>query len=435
MLKCNPLKTITKDCCFAITGSDPFVLRACMKYAKEHDAYFICEGTVNQVNQFGGYTGMKPKDYAAMVQNIAEDIGFPIEKVILSGDHLGPFIWQHLDSKTAMDYSKELVREYVAAGFRKIHLDPTMPLADDDIRSFGDEIIAQRVAELAIVSEETYEATKYDTPWTYRPAYVIGSEVPVPGGSEEIETMNVTKPEALEKSILCFKNAFTQNNLPQVWEDTVAVVAQIGLEFSEENVYDFNHEKAKPLAVKLKEFPPLVFESHSSDYQTAECLINMVRDGVGILKVGPEITFKYREGLFALSKIEDELAPLYGFTPSHFIDVLENTMLTAKPNYWEKYYHGTPEELVLKRKYSFSDRSRYYFAQKDVVEAEQQLINNLKSITIPLTIISQYLPEQYQRIRSGQLANDPVSILEDKCQAVQDRYYQSMLKSKQKYCD
>ena len=90
----NPLKTIVKEACFSVTGSDPFVLRSTMKYAKDHDAYFICEATVNQVNQFGGYTGMRPKDYAELVSGIAADIGFPIEKVILSGDHLGPFVWQ-----------------------------------------------------------------------------------------------------------------------------------------------------------------------------------------------------------------------------------------------------------------------------------------------------------------------------------------------------
>lgn len=430
MIKENPLKTLTQNCCFSVTGSDPFVLRACMKYAREHDTYFICEATVNQVNQFGGYTGMKPKDYANLVRNIAEDIGFPIEKLIISGDHLGPFTWKHLVSETAMAYSKDLVREYVAAGFRKIHLDPTMPLADDDSASFGDELIASRAAQLAIVSEETYEKTKNDTPWPYRPVYVIGSEVPVPGGTEEVETMNVTRPEALEKSILCFKNAFLDNGLPQVWEDTAAVVAQIGLEFSEENVYDFDYEKAKPLADKLRKFPPLVFESHSSDYQTSECIIDMVRDSVGILKVGPELTYQYREGLFALSKTEDELAPAYGFTSSHFIDVLEHSMLTATPNYWEKYYHGTPEELTLKRKYGFSDRSRYYFTQPEVTAAREQLLRNLSSIIMPISIISQYLPEQYHKIRAGKLENNPISILEDKCQAVQDRYYQSMLEAK-----
>ncbi len=426
----NPLKTIVKEACFSVTGSDPFVLRSTMKYAKDHDAYFICEATVNQVNQFGGYTGMRPKDYAELVSGIAADIGFPIEKVILSGDHLGPFVWQHLDAATAMEYSKELVREYVAAGFRKIHLDPTMPLADDDLSAFGNDIIAERAAQLAIVSEKTYEKTKSDTPWTYRPAYVIGSEVPVPGGTQEEEGIHVTTPADLDASIACFRKAFEMVGLPQVYEDTVAVVAQIGIEFSDEAVHEYNHEAARKLSERLKAYPQLRFESHSSDYQPSECLYNMVRDGVGILKVGPELTFKYREGIFALAKIEDELAECYGFAPSRFIDVLEQTMLTAKPNYWVKYYHGTDAQLHLKRKYSFSDRSRYYFAQPAVVAAEKKLLENLSSISIPLTVLSQYLPVEYELIREGKLENDPVAMLEYKCQRVQDRYFSSMLKAK-----
>lgn len=430
MTTVNPLKNIVKECCFALTGSDPFVLKSCMKYAKEQNAYFICEATVNQVNQFGGYTGMKPKDYANLVLGIAKEIDFPVEKVILSGDHLGPFIWQHLDSKTAMEYSRELVREYVAAGFRKIHLDPTMPLADDDLATFGTDIIAKRAAELAVISEETYEATKNDTPWTYRPAYVIGSEVPVPGGTEVEEGIQVTKPADLTATIECFRQAFLSVNLPQVFEDTVAVVAQIGIEFSDEAVHEYNHEAALALSEELRKYPSLRFESHSSDYQTPNCLYHMVRDGVGILKVGPEVTFQLREGLFALDELEAEIAPLYGLTLSHFRETLEHSMLTSTPNYWEKYYHGTPEQLAFKRKYSFSDRSRYYFAQPEVVQAMEQLLKNLSSVKIPLTVLSQYLPVQYHKIRNGELANDPVAILEDKTQAVVRRYCEAMLKAK-----
>lgn len=430
MSNINPLKTIVKESCFSLTGSDPFVLKSCMKYAKAHNIYFICEATVNQVNQFGGYTGMKPKDYANLVLSYAKEIDFPVDRVILSGDHLGPYIWQHLDAKTAMEYSRELVRQYVAAGFRKIHLDPTMPLADDNPVSFGTDIIAKRAAELALISEQTYEQTKNDTPWTYRPAYVIGSEVPVPGGTETEESVAVTRPEDLSATIACFRDAFTSVNLPQVFEDTVAVVAQIGIEFSDEAVHAYDHEAAAALSAELKKYPNLRFESHSSDYQTPECLYHMVKDGVGILKVGPEVTFKLREGLFALAKIEDELCGIYGFEPSSFINVLEQTMLSATPNYWEKYYHGTPVQQAFKRKYSFSDRSRYYFAQPEVVQAQKKLIKNLSSIEIPLTILSQYLPIQYFKIRSGELCNDPVSILEDKTQSVIDRYIKSMLRAR-----
>ena len=426
MAQTNPLKTIVKEGCFALTGSDPFVLKAVMKYVKKQNAYFICEATVNQVNQFGGYTGMKPADYAQMIQQLAREVDFPLEKVIMSGDHLGPFIWQDLDAKTAMDYSRELVRQYVAAGFRKIHLDPTMPLANDDRVAFGNAVIAQRAAQLAIISEETYESTRNDTPWSYRPAYVIGSEVPVPGGTETEESAAVTRPADLAASIRCFQDAFTSAGLAHICDDIVAVVAQIGIEFSDESVHNYNREAARALSDELKKYPDIRFESHSSDYQPPECLYHMVSDGVGILKVGPETTFKLREGLFALSRVEDELAPGFGFEPSHFIDVLEQTMLAAKPNYWEKYYHGAPEQQRFKRKYSFSDRSRYYFTQPAVVKAKQKLIKNLQGVEIPLTILSQYLPKQYDKIRSGELSNDPIAILEDEVQAVAERYFSEM---------
>lgn len=423
----NPLKQLTKTACFSVTGSDSVVLRACMKEAKEQNAWFICEATVNQVNQFGGYTGMRPMDYANLVCRIAKEIGFPEDKVILSGDHLGPFTWRHMEAETAMACSKELVRQYVAAGFRKIHLDPTMPLKGDDLSSFGDSLIAERAVKLAEAAEETYEKTKNDTIWKYRPVYVIGSEVPIPGGSEEIEEMRVTAPEALRGTLNCFQAAFLKSGLPQVWEDTVAVVAQIGLEFSEDNVYDYSHKKAVMLAAELARHPGICFESHSSDYQIPQALRDMVQDGVGILKVGPELTFAHREALFALSWMEEELAQAEGFAPSGFISVLEQTMLEAEPDYWSKYYHGNEAQLRMKRKYSFSDRCRYYFDHRNVREARAGLMTNLSSCHIPLYLLSQFLPVQYEKIREGRLECTPEAIIEDKIRVVMARYYQNML--------
>lgn len=423
----NPLKELTKTACFSVTGSDPVVLRACMRDAKERGAWFICEATVNQVNQYGGYTGMRPRDYADMVCGLADEIGFPKERIILSGDHLGPFTWQDLESGEAMERSRELVRQYVEAGFRKIHLDPTMPLLDDDPADFGDELIAARAAELAAVSEEAYERTKDDTRWGYRPVYVIGSEVPIPGGTEEMESMCVTEPEALRATLDCFKRAFTENGLKQVWEDTVAVVAQIGLEFSEDNVYDFDYEKAMPLAEELKRHPGICFESHSSDYQTPDALRHMVQGGVGILKVGPELTFAHREALFALALIEEKLAPVYGFEESGFIKVLDWVMLSSEPDCWRKYYHGNEAELRMKRGYSYSDRCRYYFENPEVKRARAKLVENLSSVRIPTYLLSQFLPVQYEKVREGLLQNRPEALIEDKIQAVMDRYYEGML--------
>jgi len=425
----NPLKKLTKSACFSITGSDPVVLKACMKYAARAGSYFICEATVNQVNQFGGYTGMKPADYADMVRGFAEEVGFPQEKIILCGDHLGPFTWQHLESSQAMEYSRELVRSYVKAGFRKIHLDTTMPLAGDDVTAFGDALITERAVELAKISEDTYQETKDETIWNYPPVYVIGSEVPVPGGSQVKEAMEVTRPENLKGTLDSFREAFCGAGLERVWQETVAVVAQIGLEFSEDNVYDFVLEKALPLGKALKDYPGLCFESHSSDYQTPANLQDMVKSGVGILKVGPELTFAHREALFSLSMIEEELQPVYGYTPSSFREVLDQEMLEGTPDYWRKYYHGSDAWLRIKRQFSYSDRCRYYFARPKVVEAERRLLENLSNIQIPLYLISQYMPIQYDHIREGQITANPQDLLDDRIQAVMKRYYENMLKA------
>ena len=51
----------------------------------------------------------------------------------------------------------------------------------------------------------------------------------------------------------------------------------------------------------------MVFEAHSTDYQTAGALRALVEDRWAILKVGPALTFALREALFALSAIEEEL--------------------------------------------------------------------------------------------------------------------------------
>jgi D-tagatose-1,6-bisphosphate aldolase subunit GatZ/KbaZ len=426
-MQTNPLKNLPRHVFLAITCAEPFVIRTCMEYAKQNNAYFLVEATVNQVNQFGGYTGMLPKDYAAMIQDFARNIGFPIEKVILSGDHLGPFIWQNLPANEALENSRELVRQYVAAGFRKIHLDPTMPLADDGPRCvLSTEIIAERTAELAYAAEETYKNTADQTPWTFPPVYVIGSEVPIPGGTEVKEGMQVTLPKDLTESIRCFKSKFLSCGLKNVWDNVVAVVAQIGVEFSDETVYAYNHKAAAALSAELRKYPGLVFESHSSDYQTEACLLDMVKDGVGILKVGPELTFAFREALFALSFIEKELLNAYYLSPSNFIDTLETAMLTSLPNYWVKYYHGTPEQQKLKRRYSFSDRSRYYFARKEVRKSYEMLLRNLDNVHLPLTLISQYFPVQYTKICNSELEGKATCLVKDKISSVMNRYHSNI---------
>ena len=392
-------------------SANELVLEIALRRAKEQNTPVLIEATANQVNQFGGYTGMMPKDFYQMVLKMAEEIGLPENMIILAGDHLGPLTWQKLPEKEAMANSYELVYQYARAGFTKIHLDTSMKVADDAEGLLQTEVIARRGATLYKAAMKGYEELLAEKPDAIRPVFIIGSEVPIPGGATEAEdTLAVTKPEAFLDTVNTYTRVWTEEGVGEGTKDVIAVVVQPGVEFGDEQVFDYNSEAAQELCAMLKEYPDFCFEGHSTDYQTPKCLYDMVTDGIAILKVGPALTFGLREALFALSKMEAELVPAE--ERANFIDVLEATML-ANPANWAKHYHGDEKQLALCRKYSYSDRARYYIGQPEVVAAMNKLFDNLRKYTIPMNMLHQYMPLSYNKVRNGELALDPRELAMD----------------------
>lgn len=418
----NPLKQIVNKQknqqpvgIYSACSANRFVIEAVIKRGKQDDSCVLIESTANQSDQFGGYTKMKPIDFKNFVLDIAKTYDFDTRKLFLGGDHLGPLTWTHLNENEAMANAEELIRHYVGAGFTKIHIDTSMKVADDDADvRLSDEIIARRGARLAKVAEETYQALLKQDPGAIRPVYIVGSEVPIPGGAqEEEEGIEVTRVVDFKKTVATFKQAFDSLGLQATWDDVIAVVVQPGVEFGDEEIHEYNREAAKDLVASLKDYDAVVFEGHSTDYQTRAGLKSMVEDGIAILKVGPGLTFAMREAAFALSKIEDEIFMHTDVKTSHFIDVLEQVML-EEPKNWKKHYHGDDNKLYIARKYSFSDRARYYLPNERVDAAFQLMIKNLESTTIPLTLLSQYMPIQYTKIREGLLNNHVVDLIHDR---------------------
>lgn len=408
---------------YSACSANEYVIEAAMERALKSDSYVLIEATANQVNQFGGYTGMKPVDFKAFVNGIAEKIQFPQERILLGGDHLGPLTWKDEKSDTAMEKSCELLKQYVLAGFTKIHIDTSMHLADDNINEKLDTgVIAERGAILCRIAEEAYAELIKNDKNALQPVYVVGSEVPIPGGSQEEEGIQVTKVSDFEATVETFKQAFYNIGLKKAWDNVIAVVVQPGVEFGDETIHEYNREAAKELCQALKKHPNLVFEGHSTDYQTANGLREMVEDGIAILKVGPALTFALREGLFALSLIEEEMFRYNAdIHLSNLINVFEEAMLQNTDN-WKKHYHGNGEKLKFARKYSFSDRSRYYLPDPNVQNCIKRLIENLKTVAIPLSLLSEYMPIQYRKVRNGRLNNDPVSLLKDRVVNCIDEY-------------
>ena len=381
--------------------ANELALEIALRRAKMLNQPVLIEATANQVNQYGGYTGMLPKDFYKLVLDMAAAIDLPEQMVILAGDHLGPLTWQNLPEAEAMEKSIELVYQYTRAGFTKIHLDTSMKVADDAEGLLSTEVIARRGATLYKAAIKGYEELKAEKPDAIRPVFVIGSEVPIPGGAQEAEdSLAVTSVEAFKDTVATYKRVWEEEGVGEGMNDVIAVVVQPGVEFGDDQVFLYDSAAAAVLCAALKEFPEVCFEGHSTDYQSAKCLKAMVEDGIAILKVGPALTYGLREALFSMSLMENELVPAE--ERSNFIDVLENTML-ANPGNWQKHYHGDEKQLHLARKYSFSDRARYYMGQPEVLEAMDKLFTNLNTYKIPLNMLHQYMPLTYAKVRDGEL--------------------------------
>ncbi|QTE31540.1 D-tagatose-bisphosphate aldolase, class II, non-catalytic subunit [Pengzhenrongella sicca] len=390
----------------SVCSAHPLVLEAAVLQALEDGSIVLVEATSNQVDQFGGYTGMRPADFRDLVHEIADRVGFPRDRVVLGGDHLGPNTWRGLGAEAAMDRADDLVEAYVAAGFTKIHLDCSMVCAGDP-EILTDDIVAGRAARLASVAE----AVARREFGVSEVLYVIGTEVPVPGGAHEtIEELAPTSEGAARATLARHEKAFIQADLAAAWKRVIGLVVQPGVEFDHVRVIDYDRDRTASLRGVVAEYSNLVFEAHSTDYQTKERLTELVEDHWAILKVGPGLTFALREALFALAAVEDELVAAED--RSNLVSVVERRML-ADPHWWEGYYEGDARDQQIARRYSFSDRVRYYWPDPEIHAAESQLLANLGASGIPLPVLSQYLPNQYARARRGDLSLEPKALAID----------------------
>jgi D-tagatose-1,6-bisphosphate aldolase subunit GatZ/KbaZ len=385
---------------YSVCSAHPWVLEAAIDQALEDESDLLIEATSNQVNHLGGYTGMLPADFRRLVVDIAARKGFDQSRLILGGDHLGPNPWQTQPAKQAMEEAERTVEAYARAGFLKIHLDASMACADDRSPLDG-ETVARRAAILCAAAERASGEQK--------PVYVTGTEVPVPGGAtESLKELAVTSREAAAETLATHRRIFNEAGLARVWPRMIALVVQPGVEFNHDSVVNYDPARSTHLTDLLNSEPGLVYEAHSTDYQQPEAYRNLVRDGFAILKVGPALTFAMREALAALSSIEAELV---GQDQSaRLMDVLDEVMLDD-PRHWQHHYTGDEHAMRLMRRYSYSDRVRYYWNFPRVKQAVETLMSNLQNRAIPETMLSAFLPDEYRAVRAGTLKPDAHSII------------------------
>jgi D-tagatose-1,6-bisphosphate aldolase subunit GatZ/KbaZ len=400
---------------YSVCSANPWVIQAALRMGIEDDRPVLIESTCNQVNQHGGYTGLTPIEFNEAVRKEANSLGFPISRLILGGDHLGPYPFREKNTQIALAETSAMVRQFTLAGCTKIHLDASYSTADDPggVGSALDPVlIAERSADMAVVAEESSQELRQSNPSASLPVYIIGTEVPAPGGDDEVEReVQVTKPVDVERTIQLTRVAFMQRGLEDAWNRVVAVVAQPGVEHGNRKILEYDRTKAADLTDYVRG-TPFVLEGHTTDYQTAPALRKMVEDGIAILKTGQSQTAALREAAVLLEHMEKEwLGHDRKYRLSSFTDTLCRIM-RENDQYWKGYYTDADTDFNLL--YSLFDRQRYYWTIPAVESAIARLIDNLSSKPLPLSLISQFMPNQYQRIRLGLLDNKPEALLVDR---------------------
>src|SRR5690606_40056996 len=121
---------------------------------------------------------------------------------------------------------------------------------------------AERAARLAKVSEAAAREAGYDLP-----VYIIGTEVPIPGGAmEEIEELELTKPSAAVETVAIHRKAFAALGLEDAFARAIGVVVQPGVEVGNEKDVFYNSDKATAISGLLGEMTQVVHVYLSTDY-------------------------------------------------------------------------------------------------------------------------------------------------------------------------
>ena len=216
--------------------------------------------------------------------------------------------------------------------------------------------------------------------------YVIGTEVPIPGGETgALDTLAVTRPEAALRTVDLHRAAFASRGLDEAFARIIGVVVQPGVDFGNSQVFAYDRSKAASLSEAVGQIPGAVFEAHSTDYQSAEALSDIVATHFAILKVGPELTFAYREAIVAMACIEDRLDVAQ---KSNIFAVVDRVM-DENPRHWRAYIEPSARREQMKL-FGLSDRVRYYWPNPEIVGALRILRANLDDNPVEVGLLSQF---------------------------------------------
>ena len=373
-------KILSKKSLPSFCTSNFDVLKVLMIFSKYHQLPTLIESTSNQVNQFGGYTGLKPLQFKQKVDKLCKSVKLPSKLLIIGGDHLGPLPWKNVNKKSAMKNAKILVKKCLNAKYKKIHIDTAIVCRDE--KNIDRNIIVNRCEEIL------KSLTKNDLKNVF---IVVGTEVPFAGGGDHLKPV-ITKLESIKKEYLLYSKIFKQKKILKKKPFALVIDPGIGfnnLAITTTNLFGF---RKKNSFSKKNNF---YFEAHSSDYQSRTDLKRLVENNFKFLKVGPELTYIYSKSIFKMQSIEKLI---YTKKLSDIDSVLLSEMNINK-KYWKSYYKGPKKKIDFLLFNSYLDRSRYYWNKKKVINSKKILFKNINKLNENLFLRSFNLTKRKLKIK------------------------------------
>ena len=348
----------------AVCPNSAAVLEAAVKAAAKNRSIMLFAATLNQVDIEASYTGWTPADFVRQMNAYAH-------KYKWSGafypclDHGGPWLKDthalaKLPYPETMKRVKNSIEACILAGYKLLHIDPTVDRTLPSNETLGLEIIVERTAELIGHAEQVRNKSGIA-----ELAYEVGTEE-VHGGLVDIGKFT--------NFLDLLKIQLRKNSLIQCWP--CLFVAQIGTDL---HTATFDPQSAKRLYPILAPKGSLV-KGHYTDWvKNPE---EYPRTGVGAANVGPEFTAEEYLALDELERYEREWIRNTHFKPSNMIDTLQKVVIES--GRWKKWL--LPDEVgsefdnlsEARKDWLLKTGSRYIWNDPKVLAAREKLYKNLR---------------------------------------------------------
>ena len=403
---------------YAVGSHNSTILEVCFQQALVDGSPVLLEISANMLVLPGQSGKTSPADFIKRVKNIAAEAEFPQDRLFFGVNDLGPSLWQDESDESALKKACEFISEIVGLGFNKLGIHAGEPLKGDPV---GETLTQEIIIARETVLYQAAERAAAKLPDEEKPLYVIGVHPRQEAGRVEDQRRMVNRKD-IEDAVDQFAQTAEAAGLPDIKERLPAARIFLGTGYDSENIIPFDSSLLKELGGCVCRDRSVVLEAPQTDFQSQIVLDKLVDNHFAVLSVGPELTYAMREALFSLALMENEtMLGKPGVYLSNYIIELDRAMQSA-PQHWQEYYTGNGFEQLVARKYSFYDRSRFFLENKDVRKMRKRLYDNLTANPVPLTVLRQFMPRQYERVAAGELENKPKALVMDAVRYALHRY-------------